>query len=164
MQMRMRPSSAKRVYFIRHGQSVANARKTDTQSERDAVLTELGRKQASCWAAPAAWPWAAARRARLSRRTPKASHGVERSETPFAHLSGPGRTRRGVGSMACMCGLDFFFDFVQMPSHADLRRLVIIAAGVVPTPEGPATGIQHRPCRIIRPLPPTSPSTSCCRS
>ena len=40
---------SKRVFFIRHGQSVANQRKRDTPAERDAVLTELGRRQASCW-------------------------------------------------------------------------------------------------------------------
>jgi hypothetical protein len=44
----------KRVYFIRHGQSVANWRKCDTLDERDAKLTGLGRRQAACWHAPGA--------------------------------------------------------------------------------------------------------------
>ena len=44
----------KRIYFIRHGQSEANKRKTDTLMERDAMLTELGRLQASAWQKPGA--------------------------------------------------------------------------------------------------------------
>ena len=47
-------AKAKRVYFIRHGQSVANQRKCDSPAERDATLTELGRQQAACWHAPGA--------------------------------------------------------------------------------------------------------------
>lgn len=39
----------KRVYFIRHGQSEANAKLSDTILERDAKLTSLGQAQASCW-------------------------------------------------------------------------------------------------------------------
>ena len=59
----MRPTTAlkmsyKRIYFIRHGQSEANAAKdrtgnpNDSLSVRDAKLTELGQAQASCWNTP----------------------------------------------------------------------------------------------------------------
>jgi len=42
----------KRVYFIRHGQSEANAAKRDTLLVRDALLTDLGKQQASAWHQP----------------------------------------------------------------------------------------------------------------
>ena len=43
------PSTYKRIFFIRHGQSEANVTKNDRVIDLDAKLTPLGRSQASAW-------------------------------------------------------------------------------------------------------------------
>ena len=42
-------AGAKRILFLRHGQSVANQSHADTVDELDCHLTPLGRQQASAW-------------------------------------------------------------------------------------------------------------------